>query len=355
MAQSPESLRLNGRLTAYTAAALYGAAGLDGLLDAAAAGGPSFSPVPSLVALVLAMVLLVVGPRVPRWALLPFGAIGVALIAYSLAAGPPVGDSAVLFVLPVIWTVFFFGLPGAVAIVAFVGVALGVALLSLPASTSGGVARWIDVMVSVSVVAAVIEVLASRNELLLDRLGAEARTDKLTGLLNRRGFEERAAVEITRARRGGQSLAVISLDIDYFKRVNDEWGHETGDRVLARVGSVLADHSRDLDVVARIGGEEFAILLPGADEVDADAVAQRIRSALVTGDGSVVPSVRISAGVAAAPAPDAIAVLLHRADSALYAAKRSGRDRTVIFKSETGTPTLPHTRNPVSPGLSNRP
>jgi two-component system, cell cycle response regulator len=160
------------------------------------------------------------------------------------------------------------------------------------------------------------------------RLAAEARIDKLTGVLNRRGFEERAAIEVERARREGYSVGVATFDIDYFKRVNDEWGHDAGDRVLAGLGAVFDADSRTLDVVARIGGEEFVALLP---QVDADATlayAERIRSAFAS--AVEVPNVTISAGVVAAVAPDAVEELLQAADSALYAAKHAGRDRAVV-------------------------
>jgi len=327
------SLRLNRRLMVYSAAAMYGAAVLIDLIEGFLRGGPSFSMAPGLVALAIVPVLLAVGPRLPRWALAPLGPIGVGLIASALATVPAAGDGAVLYMWPVLWTVFFFELPGAISIVACIGVAHGLVLRSLSAQ-SGYADRWVDVMVSVSVVAAVVLMLTRRNDELLARLADEARTDTLTGLLNRRGFEERASVELAHARREGTAIAVVSFDIDYFKRVNDEWGHETGDRVLARVGAVLNGQSRDVDVVARIGGEEFAVLLPGTDSTDADGFAQRIRCAVAAADASGLPVVRLSAGVASAIAPDDIGPLMHRADSALYAAKRAGRDRTVIFGVE---------------------
>jgi diguanylate cyclase (GGDEF)-like protein len=325
------SLRLHRRLMVYTAAAMYSAAVLIDLIEGFLRGGPNFSLVPGLIALAIVPVLLAVGPRLPRSALAPLGPIGVGLIAAALATVPGAGDGAVLYMWPVLWTVFFFGLPGAISIVACIGVAHGLVLVSL-SSQSGYVDRWVDVMISVSVVAAVVLMLTRRNDELLARLAGEARMDTLTGLLNRRGFDERASVELAHARREGHAIAVVSFDVDYFKRVNDEWGHEMGDRVLARLGAVLNSQSRDVDVVARIGGEEFVVLLPGTDSADADAFTQRIRRALAAADASELPTVRVSAGVASAIAPENVEPLLHRADSALYAAKRAGRDRTVISR-----------------------
>ena len=101
--------------------------------------------------------------------------------------------------------------------------------------------------------------------------------DQLTGVLNRRGFGERMDVELDRARRDATSLGVVSFDIDHFKQVNDEFGHEIGDRVLAHLGSVLAAETRATDVVGRMGGEEFVVLLPGCPGQDTQAFAQRAR------------------------------------------------------------------------------
>ena len=328
MIPSLGDVRVNTRLMAHTAAALYGAAAVDGLIDRLT-GGAHFSLAPTLVALAIALLLIAVGPRLPRHVLFAFGPLGTALVATALATAPTIGDSEVLYVLPVLWTVFFFGLPGAVAIVCAAAAADGLALNSLHGA-GGGLDAWVDVMVSVTAVAAVVEVLARRNSVLLARLAGEARTDTLTGLLNRRGFDERAAVELAHARREGHAIAIASLDIDYFKRVNDEWGHETGDRVLAYVGAVLGAHSRDVDVVARTGGEEFVVLLPGSDSANAERFTQRIHEALGAAEGSALPTVRVSAGVTSAVAPANIQGLLHRADLALYTAKRTGRNRTVI-------------------------
>ncbi len=312
---------------AYTAAAMYGGAAFDGAIEGLIPGDPSFAIAPVIAAGVVVTLLVAFGPRLPRWALAPLGPIGVLLIASALAATPGAGDGAILYVWPVLWSVFFFGGRGAVAILACVGAAHAATLLLLPEASSYP-GRWVDVMVSVCVVAAVILRLANRNDELLAKLADEARTDALTGLLNRRGFDERAALELARARRELTSIAIVAFDIDYFKRVNDEWGHEIGDRVLVRVSEVLASQSREIDLVARFGGEEFVVLLPEADTEIAYKFAERVR-ALVAHDPEPLPPVRASAGVTAGVAPASIEALVHGADTALYSAKRSGRDRTV--------------------------
>jgi len=198
-------------------------------------------------------------------------------------------------------------------------------------------------MVSVSVVSVVVLTLVHHNDLLLTRLADEARTDALTGLLNRRGFDERASLELARARRESRSVAVAAIDVDHFKRINDAWGHEIGDRVLARTGELLAAHTRDIDVLARFGGEEFIVLLPGCTGGEAEAFTERVRLALAEDDGSGLPTVRVSAGVLAAVAPSNIEALLQGADSALYNAKRAGRDRTVVLERPTALASPPVT------------
>ncbi|MBA3808041.1 MAG: GGDEF domain-containing protein, partial [Solirubrobacterales bacterium] len=262
MSSSLESIRLDKRLIAHTAAAIYGGAAFNGLVESLIPGDPRLSMIPGLIALAMFAMLLAVGPRLPRRWLAPVGPIGVALIAYALSESPGAGDGAILYTWPVLWTAFFFGRRGAVAIMACIAIAHGVTLLELPADSSFA-GRWIDVFVSLSVVAAVVETLARRSDSLLARLAGEARTDTLTGLLNRRGFDERAAFELAHARRDSGSVAAVAFDIDRFKHINDEWGHEIGDRVLARVGGLLAEHSREIDVTARLGGDEFVVLLPG--------------------------------------------------------------------------------------------
>jgi diguanylate cyclase (GGDEF)-like protein len=338
MGSSLQDIRSNRRIMAYTASAIYGIAGLDGAIEGFLPGDPPFSVLPVVVVFVLFFALLAVGRwwavgerQIPRWALALLGPLGVTLIAYALSTSPGPGDGAVLYALPVFWTTFFFGRRGAAAIIAWVAVGHAITLLALPARDSYP-GRWLDVMVSVCGVALVVLVLERRNELLMARLAGEARTDPLTGLLNRRGFDEHATRELARAGRGGRPLALAIFDIDHFKQINDERGHAAGDRVLAHMARVLASQSRVIDIAARLGGEEFAVLMPDCDEAGAASFAERVRHALATPECDSVPEVRVSAGITATVVPLDVQTMLEQADRALYAAKRGGRDRVVAYE-----------------------
>jgi len=165
-----------------------------------------------------------------------------------------------------------------------------------------------------------------RAEEALHRL---AMVDPLTGLYNRRAFLELAGRELARAQREGRPAAVLMMDLDHFKRVNDDFGHQAGDRVLAGLGELLERALRSPDLVGRYGGEEFCAVLPGAGLPDASAVAERIRLALArTPLGGLPRTTTASIGVALLDpeAPLALDAALARADAALYAAKQAGRD-----------------------------
>jgi diguanylate cyclase (GGDEF)-like protein len=316
---------------AYSAAAMWGGAAFVGLVQGAVPGGSSITLVPSLVALGVVAVLVTVGSRLPVAVLASMPILGTALISAALADTQPAGDGAALYVWPVLWMSYFFGVRGAVAIVAWVGVCHAVGLVALDLSFGQAFDRWLDVMVSMAVVAAVVQMLATRNERLVAKLAEEAREDTLTGLLNRRGFEERAGVEVALASRNSTSLAIVSLDIDHFKLINDEWGHEAGDRVLARLGDVFRAASRTGDLVARMGGEEFVVLLVDSELDAATDYAERVRAAFADDSPAGLPRATLSAGVASAYAPPSLEPLIQRADSRLYAAKRAGRDRVVTY------------------------
>ena len=162
-----------------------------------------------------------------------------------------------------------------------------------------------------------------------------ATRDALTGVLNRRAFDALLAGESDRARRLGRPLAMVVLDLDHFKKINDTHGHPAGDAVLATVARVLESEVRSIDKVARIGGEEFAVLLMEMDADGGFAVAKRLVAAVrgrpVVVNGGSPLAVTISAGVAALPVHGGTdGAFLTAADKALYTAKHDGRDRAVL-------------------------
>jgi diguanylate cyclase (GGDEF)-like protein len=329
------------RVVALTGAAIYAGAAIAGLIEALIPGGQEFSLLPALAALALAALIAAVGPRVPRLALSGLGPLGVAMIAATMANTVGYSDAAVLYMWPAVWTAFFFGTGGTAFIVAWIGVCHAAALMALP-QVQANADRWFDVVLAVLVVAGVVRTLARRNERLVDKLVDEARVDPLTGLLNRRGLEERMQAEISRAAREGTPLGAVALDLDHFKDVNDTHGHELGDRVLVWLGALLKEQARGVDVAARVGGEEFVVLLPRADHDAAATFAERVRRAVASagpesgrGRMGLADSLRltVSAGVAAAEGVIDGHALLAAADQALYAAKHSGRNRTVVGPS----------------------
>ncbi len=161
----------------------------------------------------------------------------------------------------------------------------------------------------------------------------QARRDTLTGLANRRAFDEALARECARARRAQLPLCLVLLDIDHFKRVNDTYSHGVGDEVLKLVAAVICQHCRTDDTVARWGGEEFAILLPNTTEQHAAEICERIRMAVADIDCSLIsPELHITAsmGIAGYAGESQHDKLLSRSDSALYEAKQSGRNRIQV-------------------------
>ncbi|HWU19172.1 MAG TPA: GGDEF domain-containing protein [Devosia sp.] len=155
-------------------------------------------------------------------------------------------------------------------------------------------------------------------------------TDKLSGLLNRRGFEDRAERALHHAHRAGIPAALVLADLDHFKEVNDSFGHDAGDRVIAAFAALLAGGGDGRMVLGRHGGEEFAIFLPGANLVSARLYAEGVRQAFAALPGSdlgVERALSASFGVTQLQAGDGLNDLVHRADAALYAAKKAGRDR----------------------------
>ena len=186
---------------------------------------------------------------------------------------------------------------------------------------------------------AAIRMLAAETAMMIERadllakLEASARTDDLTGLLNRRAWEEQLPLEMARARRATHPLCVAMLDLDFFKNYNDDRGHQSGDRLLKQSASAWGNELRASDVLARYGGEEFAVALPGCSLTDAKAIVERLREAMPSGQ-------TVSAGVACWNGRESSEELVGRADAALYEAKRTGRDRLVSAGGPPDSPPL---------------
>lgn len=178
-------------------------------------------------------------------------------------------------------------------------------------------------------------------QLTLERERLAAHTDELTGLFNRRHFFAIATPLFESARRYGRPLSVAMLDLDHFKRVNDRYGHQVGDRCLVHLAAIARGHLRAADQLARYGGEEFVLLLPDTDARQALSLTERIRTEVaastVDGEQGAI-RLTLSAGIAAIDAADeSLQQLIRRADLALYAAKAAGRNRSRMHSAATAS------------------
>jgi diguanylate cyclase (GGDEF)-like protein len=174
------------------------------------------------------------------------------------------------------------------------------------------------------------------HDRMMEKAEHAANRDFLTGAWSRRAFSELADRERSRAVRAGRTLSLLVLDVDNFKTINDTLGHAAGDRVLVDVVSCAETAIRNVDYFARIGGEEFAVLLPDTDRSCALAVAERLRTSLErpvavcdSREGQSIAAYTVSIGVAVLRDAESVETLMRRADAALYAAKASGRNLVV--------------------------
>ena len=164
----------------------------------------------------------------------------------------------------------------------------------------------------------------------VDRQRQLAEVDSLTGALNRRAFEIAAERERRRASRQGTPLSLAYLDVDHFKRANDRLGHHAGDRLLEAVAAAIARAVRATDLLARMGGDEFVLLLPETDAREAMTVVQRVRAVTAAAARAAGYPVALSAGIATfRGVPESVDIMLAAADGLLYKAKESGRDRVM--------------------------
>ena len=327
MARAAALLGLGGALVCLAGVLLPGDPELDAdvLLGAGVAG-----------ALVGAAVLIAYD-RIPLWAFHPIAVIGTGLAtaaAYGWGTGSAYGP------MPYVWVtlfVFYFFSRGA-ALVHLALMAAGYAVaLALEEPSENPLDGWLATVGTLLATGLLVSIARDQLTGLIGRLSDAAHRDPLTDLLNRRGFQQVFDAELERARRADQSLSLIVGDLDRFKRVNDAYGHAAGDEVLRRVADAFRGAKRGFDSAARVGGEEFAVLAPDADEHGAYMLAERIRAAVheALSDHPEDTPLTISFGISTFPSHGQSADgLLRTADQALYAAKRLGRNRSVISSAE---------------------
>lgn len=255
------------------------------------------------------------------------GLLGIGLIALQESAGgASAHGSALLYLLPVLYAACF--LPRVLAVLEVLLCASIHGALVSGSFSAGQAATSALVLLSA---AATVGVLRDKLWRALDELAKLASHDGLTGVLNRRGFDERMRIEATRHVRTGEAVALLLVDIDRFKDVNDRHGHVVGDRVLRRVAGDLCSSVRALDAVARLGGEEFAVLLPSTTAEQGLVLAERLLVRVACWHSQTGPAVTISIGVAdSGSAGLSSEQLIEAADRALYEAKRAGRNRAAL-------------------------
>ncbi|TNE77214.1 MAG: GGDEF domain-containing protein [Gammaproteobacteria bacterium] len=254
----------------------------------------------------------------------------------AVTVGTVVGEPGLFWLYPCLVTTFFLAPP---RLAIFLNLASIVALLLLDKAFVSKVQMWSFAATAV-VVSACAYVFAHRNRNQRERLEHLATIDPLTGVRNRRAMDEELELAASHATRNGVPYAVVLLDIDHFKKINDEFGHGIGDRVLVELVALIERNTRKADQLFRYGGEEFVLLLPGTDGVGLRAVIHNLQQVMrrhMRSPGGVVTA---SFGVALLQTGETVDSWLARADSALYEAKATGRDRIIYadeLKAQTGT------------------
>lgn len=255
-------------------------------------------------------------------------AFGYVYIAAIVASARPLTASAFFFIWPTLTAGYFLGRRGLYG--GLVAVAIGLAV-SLGANTS--VANFhqefLGIWAMTAVVCTLVLLMRERLDVLLQDLEELATLDGLTGLLNRRAFDARGQALCVDAAARQQEMALLMFDLDHFKAVNDQHGHEGGDRALQRFAGLLRDAAPVGAVVARVGGEEFAVLVQGTSLGAAFAIGTAIQTGVREATAHEVPALSTSCGVSSTALAQEWDGLCRSADDALYVAKRTGRARVV--------------------------
>lgn len=261
--------------------------------------------------------------------------IGFIFVATIIFVARPVGPTPFFFIWPVLTTAYFLGRRDLAWAIPSFSTFLLAALLLNPGA-GGDLRMFLPTQAVIVVVSLLVLVLRERVDRLVGDLEYTASTDMLTNLPNRRTFTAAFDRELERSRRSETPLALAVFDLDHFKQINDKLGHAEGDRALQRFSDVLRNECRVVDVPARVGGEEFALLLSNADAEGARVFAQRLIDRLKEVTANDPAPLSVSVGVTeVSSAADTQDVLLLAADRALYEAKNTGRGRVVVARVAT--------------------
>ena len=281
-------------------------------------------PGPSLITLVTALAVVLanagvrvaIGKRLPRWSVQVDVALGNLFVTAIAAAGAGAHvNLANLYLLLEVYALLYLPLRSALCHLGAAGIAYAIVLTVGPPTGEAPIIAWLSVFGTAIALGAVVIGLVSvlRNV---------AREDPLTGLANRRMWDERFEEDMERSVRSGAALSILMVDIDSFKAVNDAGGHEAGDRLLQEIARAWQGVVRDGgDFLARLGGDEFGLLAPGCDEIGAQALAGRLAQSLPRGATA-------SIGAATWDRSENASDLLRRADRAMYRSKRNHRRGT---------------------------
>jgi len=326
----------NRGLMARSFAGLYGFGGLLLLVSLALDGPPDRNDAAltaiGFAALAIAAVMAIAWRRLPSWAFPALPLLGTAMVGVCVWFGGPAvsGSYALAFFWSVVAAFYFFRRAIAVATVLVAAAAYGAVLLFKPGVEFGAL-RWLLLAGSLAASAFLVAYLHRHAEGSTQELADAASTDPLTQLLNRREFDMRLREQIAAAERGRWSLALIAMDLDGLKPINDHDGHGAGDHVLRKVAATLSFQAREQDILARVGGDEFAAVVTNADQAEAYRIAERLREMVRGAFADEERRVTLSAGIAVYGVHGFKPLdLIEAADQALYAAKHRGGDTTVV-------------------------
>jgi diguanylate cyclase (GGDEF)-like protein len=315
-------------------------AAVTAVLPPAATGSDTIVIAIGAVAVVVGLLLLVSRRDPGELALLGVALLGTVLITAATYEGGFDGtgtaDNQMLYIWLSLFGFYFLRLRAALILIGAVGIAYAWLLAQQDIAFADGATRWLVTMTALLVAGILVSRLQRSNDGLVAELTSRARVDPLTGVLNRHALEERAAVEFARARRGHGTVAILIADIDGFKTINDSLGHPAGDQVLRQVTAVLERETRAVDAVARIGGDEFAVLLPSVTAAGARETAERLRVCVRRTASDMHLRLSLSIGIAIGPPDgDSLDELWKAADRAMYTAKRSGGDAVATAAERT--------------------